>query len=857
VTAACALAVSGCRATTTGTDAVRATNNAEGDVAQRPSSTVVPRVRARPGRPVARCTAGEIRSLASTSVGVDPRAVIARGAQGAMVAYITRNASGAHALNVLALTATGTAAGAPREIAGAIEPSDPAIVATSAGYVLAFREHADYAGDDFLARERVVVMLLATDGTVTRWPGSRAAIAQGQPMEGAVTLEPQAGAQGFGVAALAADGGRVALVVARGRAVNQRASVIVVDDVLGAFRESSASVSGGTLDWGSAPAVSLASDGVRWAINGQADGAPSVASSHGAQPNGAQWIGRDVGAVAALSVDASRTLLGYVSTSFGGATVRLRPLGDESLPSNSVGVYSSSSATRLALVKLGADLVGAITLSHMADDATGSVNVSLADTNGAFIGRHAALASIRLRSSRVSAAAVAGSAWVLLDGRADDGAPVLGLVDVRCDEGQESNAQELPSATMVQAPTPADPAAVTAEMPTGLSQCTAQATPTPIVSYRAEGEDVSADASATSVVLRDGKLVFFARRRVSAEDSEVIAATVNADSSVVQRDAVRSAGRLLDAVEINGEAFAISSNGELFRSRGLGDVSRERLPVSVLASARFVRGGSGIVAFNGTVNGTFQLMYAPITAGRAGTFAAIAANAPRGFAWVPQQVLDAVAIGNTVHALVSAQRPDGSAVVRAVHSFAVNARGLAGRRVAPEPFADPLSIGGTGGALIASGTNLSMLFWDRETLRAGRVQGGVLREVRTVFNYLRGGGSPLAMTHTSADSVTVTALPGFPTNVDDMPLLTYAVTVHDAQGAPRSLSLATPTDTNAITNMGQGYSLPNGGIAVVYARAQPNGQLQWLVQRATCAQPARTANQTPTATPTNTAGGAR
>jgi hypothetical protein len=150
-----------------------------------------------------------------------------------------------------------------------------------------------------------------------------------------------------------------------------------------------------------------------------------------------------------------------------------------------------------------------------------------------------------------------------------------------------------------------------------------------------------------------------------------------------------------------------------------------------------------------------------------------------------------------------------------------------------------------------------MLFWDRETLRAGRVQAGVLRDVRTVFNYLRGGGSPLAMTHASADGVTVTALPGFPTNVDDMPLLTYAVTVHDAQGAPRSLSLATPADTNAITNMGQGYSLPNGGIAVVYARAQPNGQLQWLVQRATCAQPARPANQPTNSTTTNTAGGAR
>jgi hypothetical protein len=856
VTAACALAVSGCRATTSN-NAVSSSNNAGGDVAPRPSSTVVPRVRARQGRPVPRCAAGEIRSLASTSVGVDPRAVIARGAQGAMVAYVTRNASGAHALNVLALTATGTASGAPREIAGAIEPSDPAIVATSAGYVLAFREHADYAGDDFLARERVVVMLLATDGTVSRWPGSRAAIAQGQPMEGAISLEPQPNGQGFGVPALASDGARVALVVARGRAVNQRASVIVVDDVLGAFRESSASVSGGTIDWGSAPAASLASDGVRWAINGQADGAPAVASSHGAPPNSAQWIGRDVGAVAALSVDASRTLLGYVSTSFGGATVRLRPLGDESLPANSVGVYSSSSATQLALVKLGADLVGAITLSHMADDATGSVNVSLADTNGAFIGRHAALASIRLRSSRVSAAAAANSAWVLLDGRADDGAPVLGLVDVRCDEGQASDAQELPSATMVQAATPADPAAVTAEMPTGLSQCTAQATPTPIIAYTAEGEDVSADASATSVVLRDGRLVFFARRRASAERSEVIAATVNADSTVVQREAVASNGRLLDAVESNGEALAISSNGELFRSRARGDVSRTQLPVAALAGARFVRGGSGIVALSGPVAGTLQLSYAPITAGRAGAFVAIAANAPHGFDGVTQQVLDAVAIGNTVHALVAAQRPHGGAVVRAVHSFEVNARGIAGRRAAPEPFADLLSIGGTGGALVANGANLSMLFWDRETLRAGRVQAGVLRDVRTVFNYLRGGGGPLAMTHASADGVTVTALPGFPTNVDDMPLLTYAVTVHDAQGAPRSLSLATPADTNAITNMGQGYSLPNGGIAVVYARAQPNGQLQWLVQRATCAQPARTANQTPNPNTTNTAGGAR
>ncbi|MFO0560026.1 MAG: hypothetical protein U0269_18575 [Polyangiales bacterium] len=827
-------ALGACRTTNTGAavDSQRASNNAVGgDRAPRPAESNA-MIRARVARPVPRCAAGEPISLASVSNGVDPRAAIARSSQGGMVAFVARADNGAHVLKVLALTATGTASGAPREIAGAVEPSDPAIVATNSGYVLAFRDHADWGSDDNVARERIVLVALATDGTIARWPGAHATIAQGQPLAGAVAIEPtNAPTHGFGVPALTAKEGRVAMVVARGRGAGQQATVHLVDDVLGAFRESSTSLGGGSVDWRTPPSVAIVGGAVRWTLGGSVDGASSVASALDAAAP--QWIARFVASPSTLAIDETRSLAAYVNHTTGGATVRVRSLGgDEAIAPSTVAVYSKAFDPRVALVRLGQDLVGAITISQTADDATGSINLSLTDSSGSFIGRHAAMTSLRMRSTRVAAASAPGSAWVLVDGRGDDGAAVLGLVSLRCDESAESDAQELPSATMLQEPTAPDDASVSAERPAGLLRCAPSGAPATIATFAVEGEDVTADSSTASVVLRDGRLVFFARRRVSAERTEMIAATVNNDagSTVTQRDAIAATGRLLDAAEVNGEALAVDTNGALYRSRGRGDITKTQIQIAGISAARFVRGGSGIVALS--MSAGEQLVYIPLTAGRPGAPVGLALNAAGGSA---HTVLDAVLVGSTAHALVGTVRSRESTTARALHSFDPSPRGLAARRALGELMADPISVGGDGGALVANGNALSLVFWDRQWVRAGAVRNNVLRDVRSVFQYYAAGGYPQAIHHAGVDTVTLTSRPGVPANVDDIPAMTYAITVHGADGAPRAYSFATPADTSAIVTLGDGYALANNGIGVVYARSQPNGQLQWLYQRGACA----------------------
>lgn len=744
-------------------------------------------------------------------------------------------------LEVLPLTATGAAAGAPRQIAGAVEPSDPAIVATPNGYLLAFRDHANRERHHDITRERIVLLALEPDGTIARWPGTHPTIAQGEPLAGAVAIEARDRSDGFGIPALVAQDHRVAMVVARGRDRTLPTTAYVVDDVLGTFRESSTPLGDVQVDWDSSPSIALVGSSVRWTLGGWMDHANAVISAlDGSAP---ERIARSVIAPSTLAIDEQRVLVAYVTDTFAASTVRVRALGaGETVAPSTVAVYSKAFNPRVALVRLGQDLVGAITISQTGDDATGSINLSLTDSNGSFVGRHAALISLRIRSTRVAAAAAPGSAWVLVDGRGDDGTAVLGLVDLRCDEHAESDAQRLPTATMLQQPAAPDDAPVSAEHPTGLLRCSPTGSPTTIATFTVEGEDVTADSSTASVFMRDGRLVFFARRRVSADSTEMIAATVHNDarSTVVQRDSVLGTGRLLDAAEVNGEALAVDSNGALYRSRGRGDISKIPIPrVTSLSSARFVRGGSGIVALS--AESGEQLAYIPITAGRPGPPVALTLHQPQPSFGV-HVVLDAVMAGSAAHALVATADTRGWATARALHSFDPSPRGLASRRILGAIMADPISVSGHAGALIASGNSLSLLFADREWLRAGQVHNNTLGNVRSVFRYFPTGGHPLAMHHSGVETLTVTARPGAPANVDDPSTMTYAITVHGPQGTVRAYSFSTPADMNAIVSLGAAYALPNDGIGVVYARSQPNRQLQWLLQRGTCtAAPSTTA----------------
>jgi hypothetical protein len=804
-------------------------------------------VRAREAQSVPSCRAGDIASLATTSVAVDPQAALARAPQGGMVAYITRDRAGARTLSVLALGANGAPSGTARVIAGAIEPSWPALVAISGGYLLAFRDVPAGSGpaED---RERIVVTKLGADGASQPWSGVRPGITTGG-LQGSVELASVNGSRGFGPPSLAVANGRVALAVARGR-VGQRA-LVTVDDATGAWAERSRAIED-VPSFGRAPTL-LAGSSLRVGLE----------ASRGADDRVVLYAAGDAplasvatAVIAPALVETPRaTLLGYSAVDRFSSTVRVRPLGaEEGVAPSSLAVFAPSSDTDLSLVRLGDDLVGAVSLSHMADDATGSVNLSLADGNGSFVGRFAALASIRLRSSRVVARSEGSSVWTLLDGRADDGAPVLGMVAIQCDTSREASAQSLPTATMLQEPSPPSDPLVSAESPGATPVCTATGTSVVLSTHVPEGEDATAGQSWHSIALPDGRVAFFAHRRVDGSRREYVAVAAQANGAVQSLGTLSQPGTstsfLLDVNVFRGQPVALDSADRLLFAGAGAALREQRIGTGSLSSGRFVRGGAGVVIARQNAASS-SLEYVAL----GGAVRAVPLTEPlTGLV----EVLDAVAGGSTVHALVARRARAGGAIVRSILSFDASPRALAARPRSVDPFSDPLSIGGTGGALAVSGRALTLFWFDRQALRAGRVDGATLRDLRSVFGYMSGGGRALGMRSSSADSLAFTATPGLPSNVDDMPWLPFAVTVHSADGALRSLSLSVPNDTNAITNIAEGHAVGNA-VAVVFAKALPSGQLQWLVQRSTCAAPgvsARTTNQNATA-PAAPGGGAR
>jgi hypothetical protein len=390
---------------------------------------------------------------------------------------------------------------------------------------------------------------------------------------------------------------------------------------------------------------------------------------------------------------------------------------------------------------------------------------------------------------------------------------------------------------MMQEPTPPDEPGTTVDRPGAIAQCAPQGAPVVLSTHSPEGEDATAGAAWKSVALSDGRIVLFAQRRVSAQRSELVAAAVGADGVVAQRDAIAttdSAG-LLDAAQVGAEAMALTDGGALLRSRGRGDLTRAQTSVTRAWSARFVRGArgaSGVVVMTRVGATNAQLAYVSLAGGRASAAVPLSSVLTgRGGEYV---VLDAIMVGTTVHALVG--RRAGGGLVRSIVTFDPSARALSARNSAVDPFVDPLSIGGAGGSLVASGANVSMLWWDRGTVRAGRVRAGTLHDLRTVFGYLPGGGVGLSSRHGSSDQLALTAQPGTPRDDAEAQPLRYAITVHGADGALRSLSLRAPSDPSAIPSMAEGHALEGNAVAVVYARAQASGQLQWLAQRASCAQ---------------------
>jgi hypothetical protein len=833
-----ALSSLGCRATS----AARSPPAAPTGASRAPSESVAidaPRVRARAPRAIARCEAGEITTLASTSREVGAEAALARSERGALVAFITRSPQGERVLNVLALDDRGRPLGAPRALAGAREPSAPALVALDDGYVIAFREHVATL-NPILEQERIVLLELARDGSIARWRGHRQTLGPSSALREAVAIDDTATHRGFGAPALTVHEGRVALAAVRGRFVVGVSELYTVEDVTGSWREQSRALDSSVRST-VAPSALYEGSTLRVLLEANTlQGGTELLAARGAEP--VTKLLTDAVSPSMLRTPRG-TLLGYSTFDRVSNTVRARSLADEpELAPSTLAVFAPMSRSEVALVSLGEDLVGAITLSHMTDDATGSLNLSLMDTRGAFIGRFAAMTSLRLRSSRVVAASVGNNAWTVVDGRADDGTAVLGLITITCDERREQSAQALPTATMLQEPSPPDEAPSTLERPGNLALCESVGQPTLLSTHVPEGEDSTAGQSWRSTTMPDGRIVLFAFRRVSAERTEMVAVAARPDGSTQQLGAIAepadSMRYLLDAGSIRGTPYAITSDTTFTVGRaGLQPVPGAEVLGS---SARLVRGGTGAVFVRREHLG-HRFVYVSLADRRPARPVPLTRFYPQYEKIKENLVLDAVAVGNTVHALLAQRSIGGMAIVRTVLSFDASPRALserAARGTTSDPFADPLSIGGEGGALVSDGRTLTLLWNHGSILRAGRIERGTLFDLRSLFDARAPGGRVLAARSTSADAIAITTTPGVLPNSDDSAQLRYVITAHGADGSPRALSLRMPRDASAFTQIAEGHAIGDQ-LAVVYARPQPNGSLQWLAQRAQC-------NTTPT-----------
>ncbi|MDP3274893.1 MAG: hypothetical protein Q8Q09_06815 [Deltaproteobacteria bacterium] len=778
------------------------------------------------------CAAGEITSLTSLSPGIDPAFALARSPTGGLVSWVRIGRAGARELMVMPLGPTGAPAGDAQMIAGAQGADFPALVALERGYVLAWVDRP-------ASGERVLSLRLDEAGAQQPWTGRGTSTPAGDPVASAGLLEGTAAGRQFAAPSLARDGSQVVLIAAQ---QTTSATVMIVQDLLG---QGSVQTVPEALDLVAGERVIALQNGTqtRWlASRGEhtlllGNGASFAPIARGV--SGATMMRVDGGWMTAWS-----TQQGVVTQ----VRAQVRPDEGEPTTPRTLAAYERAPALNVALVRFGSGLFGALSLSQLADDATGSINLSLVDSHGRFVGRHASMASLRLRSSRTVAAGAAGprgEAWVLLDGRADDGSAVLGMVSVSCSSDVFANEGAMPTASMLQRASPPEAPTLTADRRGGAALCSpAQDNASAgieLATHTAGGEDLTAEASARGVQMADGRVVFFARRRVSAERVECVAPSLGSDQRVVARDGVPCESDLtvLDAGAVGPWAIAVTQRSVL-RSAGRGEIARSDLSLGGVYDARVLRGGSAILALTeGTSSAMSGLYYLPLVRG--------VPTRPVHVARVQRGVIeDAVVDGGRVRVLLSsfasangASAASTAARTRALLTFDPRDRELANRAQHNDPFTDPLAVGAGPAALVGLGNAMSLLWWDRGVLRTGRIDHGVIREPHSVYGVLDQGGEALSIRHTGEGDLTV-AFSANPVQNQDESLLPHPVLLRigDA-GAVTALSVTAPSDRNALVRFGVSALSHGSQMTALYTVARGN-TLRWMAQRLSCAQSAPT-----------------
>jgi hypothetical protein len=804
---------------------------------------------AAPTIPVCTAQGEELISIAALSNGVPSEPSLARRTSGGAVAFVSENAAHDKTLTVTLLRTDGHPDGDSKLIVGATNPSAPSLVAYADGYALAWRDQTAVAG-----QERIVLVSLDASGVVRPWPTALQLPVIGaarDPLVGRAAQWRDAAAIALGPPTLATQQNSLVL----GFVTQTNASKIVVVELTATgptARESTASTMMSTSE-----RLALGYVDNHWQWIAQDTAAPQALWSAVVGQAPAQ-LARAASAPSFAS-SAAQTMYSYVTRSGTASVLRLRAVQDSAAPLTAA-VFAQSNRVEPVLVSLTDSLLGVVTLSHATDDATGSINISLVNSQGEWVGRHAALSSMRLRSARTVAAASPahnGDAWVLFDARADDGNPVLALTKLSCDSTREANAGALATASMRQEPSPPDEAPVRSDHGSAVQLCQATATVTTVAQHGSADDAITRETAIFSAALSDGQLVVFTTHRAQATAPLVHSApsviTDARGTRVTTGPTVPATAPLLAAQSLGRQAVAVSADGWILRSTGRGTLTAIRSALTEVRSAQWVRNGSALVAFGHTESGPSAVYWLGVREGVPS--APVQISAPvQGSGQAAIAVEDALKVGALTHVLLSsavaATDPDTRVRALLTVSDTPSARALLQRR---DPMADPLAIGQHRAVLHTGPAGLQLVWTDHETVRVGQLDHGMVRQPRSVFATFTGGGHPLGFSHAGNGELVVTLTPGSNPTVDDSPDAPYTFVILRADGSARAVSTRAPGPAAGIPQLGYGFMLQNQ-LQIVYARPAGNRALEWVTQRVDCSSPSReTLSSTAPTTTTTTA----
>lgn len=494
--------------------------------------------RAREFAEMPRCEASDAVTLARTAPGVPATPTIARNASGALVAFVAvPEGERAPKVMVIALDAQGNRAGeqAVALLDGGESPALPALAAEGDGFVLAWRSGAP-------GRQQVRTRRLDARGV----PAGETRTLASPGWVGGITLH-------------AADGRTaVAFPYRIDRApgagspdATPWATRIHIHD---GRRDADIDAPPGGAFTGEAPRLTGVGDGLRvWALtaraNGRGDDEHALVTRRVADGDTLHLVARDLDHIDAHALSEGTLVTWRARVARRDVALRaavIRDDGTSETPPLTLATFGGAADLRGALVPLGPDHVAALTLATLADDANGSVNLSVMDRAGAPLGRAPALTSVLARDTALGVAPPPpgtsdGLAWAVIDGRdSHDGRPTLLLTRLGCDPQRTVPRLDLHPATWVQQLAPPDAAPIAlARLGASPAAMSCETRATRPWAPHASGQENALVGSSAAVVITPAGAQLYAVTRTAEGRTRLVTSTLNAQGVATPLRTVR------------------------------------------------------------------------------------------------------------------------------------------------------------------------------------------------------------------------------------------------------------------------------------------------------------------------------